>query len=162
MNSELVRGSHPPGRGSQLTPAERAEIQHLSLVEGLSRSEIARRVRRDRETVRNVLAADDTRHLAEQLATEARDEVLLTLRRNASRVAQDWIEASAVAKSRGDHRPARDLLLHARAIDPIASERDSAPRVAVIIGMPGRPVDLPDIRAFTEQHASSEDDEDSQ
>lgn len=162
MTTEMIRGSFPPGRGSQLTPAERAEIQHLWLVEGLSRSEIARRVRRDRETVRNVLVAEDSRHLAEQLATDARDEVVLTLRRNASRAAQDWVEASAVAKSRGDHRPARDLLLHARAIDPIAGERDAAPRVAVIIGMPGHPVDLPDVRAFTEQHPSSDDGEESQ
>lgn len=157
MTTELTRSSFPPGRGSQLTPAERAEIQHLSLVEGLSRSEIARRVRRDRETVRNVLTAEDSRHLAEQLATEARDEVLVTLRRNASRVAQDWIEASAVAKSRGDHRPARDLLLHARAIEPIAGERDSSSRVQVIIGMPGRPVDLPNLSAEVREELDAGD-----
>lgn len=143
MTTDNTRSAFPPGRGSQLTPAERSEIQHLALVDGLSHTEIARRVRRDRETVRNVVVAPDTKQLAQDLATEARDEVLLTLRRNATRVTADWIEASAIAKTRGDHRPARDLLLHARAIDPIESGSGGQSRVAVIIGMPGRPVTLP-------------------
>lgn len=143
MAKDITRSTHPPGRGSQLTPSERAEIQHLALVDGLSQSEIARRVCRDRETVRNVVIAADTRQLAIDLATEARGEVLLTLRRNAPRAAMDWLEASAVAKTRGDHRPARDLLLHAGAIEPVQGERDRGTRVTVIVGTHDHPIDLP-------------------
>lgn len=139
MGYEMTAGGFPPGRGSQLTPAERAEIQQLSLVEGLSRSEIARRTRRDRETVRNVLAAEDTKQFADRLASDARDEVVQLLRRTATRAAADWIEASAVAKTRGDHRPARDLLLHARVIEPVVNQPVGS-RVAIVIGMPGQPI----------------------
>ena len=156
MTTDDTRSAFPPGRGSQLTPAERSEIQHLALVDGLSQSEIARRVRRDRETVRNVVMAPDTKQLAHDLATEARDEVLLTLRRSATRVANDWIEASAVAKTRGDHRPARDLLLHARAIDPVETGSDGGTRVAVIIGMPGRPIVMsPDLAPIDADESDS-------
>lgn len=133
----------PPGRGSQLTPTERAEIQSLYLLEDLSQSEIARRVGRDRETVRNVMRAEDTRALADQLAADARDTVIQTLRRAAPRMAQHWMDAAAVAKDRGDHRPARDLLLHVGAIEPVVGAGGTGSRVTIVVGMPGRPAGEP-------------------
>lgn len=53
--------------------------------------------------------------------------------------AQDWARASAIAASKGDHRPARDLLLAAKVVEPQVST--GAPGVTVSIGfhLPGIP-----------------------
>jgi hypothetical protein len=53
-----------------------------------------------------------------------------------------WIKASRSASSRGDHRPARDWLLHAGSIDPLPdTARHSGPAVVIVNaplpGMPG-------------------------
>ena len=53
---------------------------------------------------------------------------------------EDWDHASAKAASRGDHRPAKDWLLHVHAIDPVAQE--SAVQVAILIGTPEQPIRL--------------------
>jgi hypothetical protein len=55
---------------------------------------------------------------------------------------EDWIGASRKASARGDHRPARDWLLHAGSIEPMPeSTRTSGPAVVIINnplpGMPG-------------------------
>lgn len=53
----------------------------------------------------------------------------------------DWTQASANAARRGDHRPARDLLLHAGVIEPLAdTSGQRSTQIAIVIGEPGRPV----------------------
>lgn len=133
-----MSGAFPPGRGSALTPDERRQIQCLALVDGETVSAIARTTGRDRETVANVLRADDTRALREQLATEAADAAKLVLRSSAERVARKWVSAVDAAAEKGDHRPARDLLLHTRVIEPIDK---GGPHVGiqVIVGSPDQP-----------------------
>lgn len=130
----------PPGRGSQLTPDERREIQKLALVGGHSQSEIARRVHRDRGTVATVLTADDTKALAKDLASEQREAALEVLRRAVVPAARAWVTAATTAAERGDHRAAKDLLLHTEVIAPLADQPGT--RVQIVIGMPG--VDYPD------------------
>ena len=130
-----------PGRGAQLTAAERAEVQQLALVDGLSQAEIARRVNRDRGTVASVLAAEDTQHMRTALEDAARSGARAILTRHAEQAAQDWVSASAVARQRGDHRPARDLLLHSGAIEPIKDGRQrGGPQIAIVIGTPEVPI----------------------
>lgn len=127
---------HQPGRGSQLTPAERREVQELSLLQGLSNSEIARQTGRDRGTVSNVLRAEDSHALREQLATEAADAAVQILRGNSETAARKWVSAVSVAADKGDHRPAKDLLVAVGAI----SDQSELPRIAIIIGTPEHPI----------------------
>lgn len=134
----MKASAFPPGRGSQLAPAERAQIQELALIEGLNKSEIARRVCRDRETVANVLQADDSQALAAQLQSEQREAALEVLRRAVVPMARAWQRAAEHAAEKGDHRPARDLLLHTDVIEPIPDAQHTT-GVQIIIGMPGQP-----------------------
>src|SRR5580765_820772 len=55
---------------------------------------------------------------------------------------KEWIGASRQASKRGDHRPARDWLLHAGSIDPMPESSKSLGTSIVIVnnplpGMPG-------------------------
>jgi hypothetical protein len=130
----------PPGRGSQLTPDERSQIQRLSLIEGHSQSEIARQMFRDRGTIANVLQADDTQALAKDLASERRESALEVLRQGVVPAAKAWVTAATTAAEKGDHRAARDLLLHTEVIAPLTDRPGTS--VQIVIGMPG--VNYPD------------------
>lgn len=54
--------------------------------------------------------------------------------------AENWIKAASVASEKGDHRPAKDALLHAKAIDPVADGSQGGTRIAIIIGTPESPI----------------------
>ena len=54
--------------------------------------------------------------------------------------AEDWAKASRLAAEKGDHRPAKDALLHARAIEPVADQGNTGTRIAIIIGTPEQPI----------------------
>lgn len=133
---------YPPGRGSQLTAEQRREIQHLGLVEGLSQAAIARRTGRDRATVSAVLKADDSRALQEALLTEGAEEARRILRGYAIEAAQHWRTAVDVASQKGDHKPARDLLMHSGAIAPLVTQQSHV-GIRIVLGTEADP--LPDI-----------------
>ena len=129
---------HPPGRGSQLTPDERREIQRLALIAGCSQSEIARRTGRDRGTVAAVLRSQDTIRLREELESEAADEARRTLAAYTGRAAHAWTRAVENAADKGQHQAARDLLLHTKVIEPIDADKVTV-GVQVVLGAPGFP-----------------------
>lgn len=52
---------------------------------------------------------------------------------------EDWETASEKAASKGDHRPAKDWLLHAKAIEPV-NEGSQGTSIAIIIGTPEQPL----------------------
>lgn len=133
-----MSSAFPPGRGSQITPEERREIQRLRLVDGESISEIARRTSRNRESVANVLRGDDTRELQEQLDGEMKEAALRHLRVTGEKAARAWGIAIDAAADKGDHRPAKDLLLHTGVIQPIDGPRMNF-GVQVVVGSPGHP-----------------------
>ena len=135
-----MSAKHPPGRGSQLTPDERRQIQCLAFVDGLSISEIARQTGRDRGTLAGILKADDSQAFEKPLETEAKDAAVKILRGTAERAARSWGTAIGVAADKGDHRPAKDLLLHTGVIDPIPDGAVSGTRIAIIIGTPEHPI----------------------
>jgi len=126
-----------PGRGSQLTPDERREIQRLRLVDGESISEIARRVGRNRETVANIVRSDDTIELAQQLESESREAATRVLRGTSEQAARAWRKAIDMAADKGDHRPARDILLHNGVIQSLNGPANIG--IQVIVGTPGNP-----------------------
>jgi transposase-like protein len=114
-----MSSAFPPGRGSQVTPDERREIQCLRLVDGDSVSEIARKTGRNRETIANVLQAEDTHALRVQLENEGKEAAMRELQSARHRAARAWGTAMQQAADRGDHRPAKDLLLHTGVIQPL-------------------------------------------
>jgi hypothetical protein len=122
---------HRPGRGSAVLPNEKQAIQHLSLV-GLSANEISRRLGRSPAAIRRVLSGPEME--------EIRGIVRSTLAMNAGEVAEHWIDASRIASLKGDHTPARDLLLAVGAVEsPKAGNGDKAGGVQILIGsvLPG-------------------------
>ena len=127
----------PPGRGSQLTPGERRQIQSMALVDGASMSEIARQTGRDRGTVANVLRAEDSLTFRDQLETEAREAAVQILRGTSEKAARAWGSAIGVAADRGDHRPAKDLLV---AVGAISEQHDGSRGIQIIIGTPENPI----------------------
>lgn len=59
---------------------------------------------------------------------------------HALRFSQDWLRASEEAAKKGDHRPAKDALIHAKAIDPVVTDGHQGTRIAIIIGTPEQPI----------------------
>lgn len=57
----------------------------------------------------------------------------------ALQAAEDWLAASAAAAKKGNHLPAKALLLHTGVIDPLQNEGSGA-KVQVIVGVPGSPL----------------------
>ena len=126
-----------PGRGSQVTPDERLAIQRAHLIDGQNQQQLADRFGRTRETIGHVLKNEGflavKREVYEALAEEARG----VLKGHVRTAAKDWRTASGIAAKKGDHRPAKDLLLHAGAIERVGET--SGPQVIVCVGMPGSP-----------------------
>ena len=128
-----------PARSSRapLTATERQQVREMALIDGLTNSEIGRRMGHDRGTIANVLKDADTAALREQLMSAQREQALQTLRSNTARMAGNWVNAADVAAGKGDHRPSRDLLLHTGVIQPVVA--DQGPRIAVQINLHGGP-----------------------
>ncbi len=122
-----------PGRGSQVTPTERLEMQRLFLVEGLSKTAIARQTGRTRETVGNILQGPDFDRLKADIESEIFDEARRILKANAVRAAKAWPRAIDTAAEKGNHKPAKDLLLHTGVIEPLGES--GAQGAVVLVGV---------------------------
>ena len=118
MEPSLFR--HAPGAGSRVTAPERSEIQQAHLVEGLNRSELAIRFGRTRETIAAQLQGEDFDQLRAEIDRAEAEDAKAILHRHRIVAANSWASAVATAAGKGDHRPAKDLLLHTRTIEPVA------------------------------------------
>lgn len=67
-----------------------------------------------------------------------------------------WEAAMIKASEQGKHTPMKDWLTHAKVLDPVNGTGESGPRVAVIIGTPGQPIDLPSVQVVDITADSSE------
>jgi hypothetical protein len=129
--SSTVPGtSAPPKRIRRLNLADRYAILELHRANPeMPYTEIGRLLKIDRQVVRlTVLAANRT--AVDLMASYAQPML------------EDWIGASVQASARGDHRPAKEWLLHAGILDPLPDAgRGSGPAVVIINaplpGMPG-------------------------
>ena len=122
-----------PGRGSQVTPTERLEMQRLFLVDGLTKTAIAQKTGRTRETVGGVLAGADFDRLKTQIESEIFDEARRILKGNVVRAAKAWPRAIDTAAEKGNHKPAKDLLIHTGVIEPIGES--GAQGALVLVGV---------------------------
>lgn len=100
---------NPRGRGTPATLGEKAGVMALALA-GLSKAEIARRLRRNRKTIDRLLDEEEY----EKLKDAAED----VLRRHIPDFAQDWDRASFLASLKGRHEPARDALTSLGVVAP--------------------------------------------
>ena len=144
-----------PGRGSQVMPDERREIQFVRLVEGLNQRQLAERFGRTRETIAGVLKDDGFQALKREIDTEMAEEARSTLNRHVRNAAKDWVKASAIAAQRGDHKPAKDLLMHAGVIERISET--SGPQMTVVVGMPGHPAMIPPSQEVIDAEAARQE-----
>lgn len=120
-----------PGRGSELTLAERREIAVMK-AGGSSNSAISRKLRRPRKTVIAALRHPDV----EEMRQRARDRLTAAL----CQFSDDWVVASAQGARRGRHEAARDALLHLGAIEPLSKETPgSGVQILVGVALPGTP-----------------------
>ena len=126
-----------PGRGSQVIPAERREIQCLHLVDGLNQKQIAVRTGRTRETIAAQLKGADFERIRTAVEADLIETVKRQLTNNVDKAANAWIKALDRAAQKGDHKPAKDLLLHAGVIAPRGET--SKQQWVVVVGMPGHP-----------------------
>ena len=131
MNNSLFR--HAPGAGSRVTAPERREIQQAHLVEGLNRSALAIRFGRTRETIAAQLQGEDFDQLRVEIEREEAEDAKAILRRHRIAAANSWASAVATAAVKGDHQPAKDLLLHTRTIEPVA-ELGRGQNVVLVFG----------------------------
>ncbi len=77
----------------------------------------------------------------EQVEANLVETVTRYLRNNADKAAKAWVRALDRAAQKGDHRPAKDLLLSAGAIE--RGGDSSGMQVTMIVGMPGHPAMIP-------------------
>lgn len=121
--------------GKPITP-EQAQILFSSLEDGLTLKDSAKAANMSRQTAWKLMRSYEG-------SLESASKYLAT---KALLVAEDWVEASKHAASKGDHRPARDLLQSIKAIEPVG---DSGARagVTIVIGTPEQPIRIspPDI-----------------
>ncbi len=89
---------------------------------GISRSTAFRRL--------SLIEEDIDRGVVNLLTLKALDRV------------ENWETAAIKAAEKGDHRPAKDWLLHAKAIEPVEDSGRQGVNVAILIGTPEQPIRL--------------------
>lgn len=57
-------------------------------------------------------------------------------------LAENWLNAAEKAATKGDHRPAKDALLHAKLIEPVEDSGATRTNIAIVIGTPDQPIRL--------------------
>jgi hypothetical protein len=126
------------GGAAHLSPAERRDIQQVHLEEGLNQTQLAHRFDRTREAIANCLKGEDfdalKAHVQQGLAEIARAK----LASGVEKAADAWVRSVDTAADKGDHKPAKDLLMHTGVIEREASGRGDT--FQVFIGMPGEPI----------------------
>ena len=68
--------------------------------------------------------------------------VVKLLQANGLKLVDDWMRASSKAADKGDHRPAKDALLHAKAIEPVNDGSQGRTNIAIMIGTPEQPITI--------------------
>lgn len=126
---------HPAGRGSQVRPDERRAIQLARLAEGLTHQQLAQRFGRTRETIASMLRGEDYERLKGEVEATMLEEARATLKAFVRPSAKAWTRAVQKAADKGDHRPAKDLLMHTGVIEPLRDEGAHGPLVLVGLNM---------------------------
>jgi hypothetical protein len=125
------------GGAAHLTQAERREIQLVHLEEGLNQSQLAARFGRTREAIAKALKGEDFDALQRQVHDDLGQRAKARLAGGVEKAAAAWVRSVEVAADKGDHKAAKDLLLHTGVIEPIGDARGANVAIAVV-NMPGQ------------------------
>lgn len=118
---EMAQGSGKSKQGRHMSPKELATVATLT-EEGVSIRGIAALLNRSESTIAANLKA--SQQLMQAFAPD---------------FAQHWKAASAVASTRGDHRPAMDALERLKVVERPKADVVPAVQIAVGISLPGLP-----------------------
>jgi hypothetical protein len=118
---EAPVSKRPQGRAGHLSENERHAIRLAYLEAGghVTQKELAVQFNVHRDTVAACLQGPAYEALQRQLEQARRDIAFQRLKANVLPAADAWCDAVAVAAEKGDHKPARDLLLHTNVIEPV-------------------------------------------
>jgi hypothetical protein len=128
------------GRGSAVTDEEALDIRVWYLADGMNFSQIARKTGRTRETVAQVIKDPATDALRTIIHEEKVQRAKAKLRAHVDTAAEAWVRAVDIAADKGDHKPAKELLLTERVIDPVG---EPSAAFQVIVNQPGSPHNAP-------------------
>ena len=117
----------PQGRAGHLTETERQAIRLAYLESGgrVTRVALALQFNVNRDTVAACLQGPDYRALQAQFQEELQAAAVDRLKAYVGPAAEAWIDAIGIAALKGDHRAAKDLLLHTETIKPVQSGGES-------------------------------------
>lgn len=145
LRSTLDPKSNATGDGAELTPdaPRRAHGRRLSLTDRYRILELHQRspTLSYRQLARACGVSTETAHRTVLAAGRAATDLMSAY---AEPMLRRWIVAAMQAAIRGDHRPAKDWLLHAGVLDPLPDAgRGAGPAIvtvnAPLPGMPGGP-----------------------
>jgi hypothetical protein len=98
----------------------------------MTRKAIAAKFGVNRDTVGDCLKGPEFERLQKQFEQELRDAAMRRLKGHVLPAADAWCDAVDTAAQRGDHKPARELLLHTGVIAPVSGI--DATGITVMIG----------------------------
>lgn len=96
--------------------------------------------------------------IARNMATLESGAVAKLMQSKALQALEAWELAMVKGAESGKHAPARDWLIHAKALDPIQSDASTGAKVAIIIGQVGQPVSVDVSQVIDTEVVSSESD----
>ena len=136
--SQLRPTDRPQGAAGHLTPERKQEIRHAYFASGctLTRIQLASRFNVNRDTVAACLKGPEYEALRRQYETEIHSEARDVLKSAIMPAAEGWKKAVTVAGEKGDHKPAKDLLMHTGVIEPLDDDgRGTGPLVLMLVNM---------------------------
>src|SRR5262245_22580857 len=138
----------PQGKASHLSPEQKQAIRVAYLETGgtVTYAEMGRRCATfvgravNRETVAACLKGPEYEALRKHFDTEIKASAIERLKAGILPAADAWVKAIDNAADKGDHKPAKDLLMHTGTIEPLdADGRAQGPLVLVLqTGADGR------------------------
>jgi len=127
-------GCKPQGAAGHLSPEQKQQIRlaYLESAGDVTYVALAKQFGVNRDTVSACLKGPEYDKLRAALDAELRMAAIQRLKAHVLPATDAWGRAIETAADKGDHKPARDLLLHTGTIEPVQDRRDSG--ITIIIG----------------------------
>ena len=121
------------GYHARVGPAERLAIQRAYLLHpDASVMFLADKFNRRKETIRRCLSGPDYDQLVAEVHAHIQEDVHNVLRQEAVNAARKWAKTAVnVAADKGDHKPAKDLLIAGKYVDT----DNAVPSIVVQVGI---------------------------
>lgn len=136
-----------------LSPEQQLEIRNADILARLDRGEgyrgIAEAHRISFQTIAKIA------HAQQSLETGA---IAKLMQSKALAALEHWETAMESGAKQGKHAAARDWLTHSKALEPVQSDAQSGAKVAILIGMPGQPIDGLSLQVIDSKGHSSADE----